>query len=47
MFFGLNSASVKPLGESLGAMDIVKITGGICGGVSAKNYAVYRKWIDE
>ena len=29
------------------AMDILKLTNGICGGVFVKNYAVYKKWINE
>ena len=26
-------------------MDIIKLAGGICGGVLVKDYAVYKKWI--
>ena len=32
---------------SLDAMFIVKLTGGICGGVLAKDYTVYKRWINE
>ena len=32
---------------SLDAMDIMKLAGGICGGVLVKYYAVYKKWINE
>ena len=47
IFFGLKTANVKPPKASLDAMDIIKLTGGICGGVLMKGYAVYRKWINE
>ena len=45
IFFGLKAADVKL--PSLDAMFIVKFTGGICGGVLVKDYAVYKKWINE
>ena len=47
MFFDLRAVNVKPPGVSLGAMDIVKLTGGICRGVLVKDYAVYKIWINE
>ena len=47
MFFDLKAANVKPPKASLDAMDILKLTGGICGGVLVKDYAVYKKWINE
>ena len=47
IFFGLKAANVKPPKASLDAMDILKLTGGICGGVLVKDYAVYKKWINE
>ena len=47
ILFGLKAANVKPPKASLGAMDILKLTGGICGGVLVKDYAVYKKWINE
>ena len=47
IFFALKAAGVKPPKASLDAMDIMKLTGGICGGVLAKHYAVYKKWIKE
>ena len=28
-------------------MDIMKLAGGICGGVLVKEYAVYKKWINN
>ena len=28
-------------------MDIIKLGGGICGGVFVKGYAVYKKWINQ
>ena len=40
IFFGLNEANVKPQKASLDAMDVLKPTGGICGGVLVKDYAV-------
>ena len=45
IFFRLKPAGVKP--PSLDAMFIVKLTGGICGGVLVKDYAFYKKWINE
>ena len=47
IFFALKTASVKPPKTSLDAMDIIRLTGGICGGVLVKDYAVYKKWINE
>ena len=47
IFFGLKVANVKPPKASLEAMDILRLTGGICGGVLVKDYAVYKKWINE
>ena len=47
IFFGLKAANVKPPKASLDAMDIMKLAGGICGGVLVKDYAVYKKWINE
>ena len=46
-FFGLKAANIKPLKASLDAMDIIELAGGIVGGVLAKDYAVYKKWINE
>ena len=47
MFFGLKAAKVKPPKASIDAIDILKLAGGICGGVLVKDYAVYEKWINE
>ena len=47
IFFGLKAANVKPPKASLDAMDILKLTGGICGGVLVKDYAVYKKRINK
>ena len=55
IFFGLKGANVKPLKASLDAMDIMKLAGAIYGGggrgegggVLMKDYAVYKKWINE
>ena len=46
-FFALKAAGVKLPKASLDAMDIMKLTDGICGGVLVKYYAVYKKWINE
>ena len=47
IFFSLKAAKVKPPKSSLDAMDLLKLAGGICGGVLVKDYAVYKKWINE
>ena len=47
IFFALKAANIKPPKASLDAVDIVKLTGAICGGVLMKDYAVYKKWINE
>ena len=46
IFYGLKAANVKPPKASLDAMDILKL-GGICRVVLVKDYAVYKKWINE
>ena len=47
IFFGLKAATVKPPKASLDAMDILKLTNGICRGMLVKDYAVNKKWINE
>ena len=47
IFYGLKAANVKPPKASLDAMDLLKLTGRICGDVLVKDYAVYKKWINE
>ena len=47
IFFTLKAAKVKPPKTSLGAIDIMKLAGGICERVLVKDYAVYQKWINE
>ena len=47
IFHILKAANVKPPKASLDAMDIMKLAGGIVGGVLVKDYAVYKKWIKE
>ena len=47
IFYTLKAANVKPLKASLDVMDIMKLAGGIAGGVLVKDYAVYKKWIKE
>ena len=47
IFYGLKAANVKPPKVSLDAMELLKLTGEIRGGVLVKDYAVYREWINE
>ena len=47
IFYGLKAVNVKPPKASLDAMDIMKRAGGICRGILVKDYAVYKKWINE
>ena len=47
IFFALQVVGVKPPKAFLDAMDIMKLTGAICGGVLVKDYAVYKKWIND
>ena len=43
MFYLLKAAIVKLPKASMEAMDILKLAGGIVGGVLVKYYAVYKK----
>ena len=47
IFYALKAANIKPPKASLDAMEIMKFAGGIMGGVLVKDYAVYKKWINE
>ena len=47
IFFALKAENVRPPKTSLDAMDILKLASGICGGMLVKDYAVYKKWINE
>ena len=47
IFFGVKAANIKPPKASLDAMDIIKLTGAICGRILMKDYSVYKKWINE
>ena len=47
IFFTLKAANVRPPKASLDAMDIINLISAICGGVLVKDYAVYKKWINE
>ena len=47
IFYALKAANVKPPKASLDTMDMIKLAGGIVGGVLVKDYAVYKKWIKE
>ena len=43
----LKAAGMKPLKASLDAMDIMRLAGGTVGGLLVKDYAVWKKWINE
>ena len=43
IFYVLKATNVKPPKASLDAMDIMKLAGGIVGGVLYKKYVVYKK----
>ena len=47
IFYVLKAANVKPPKASMDAMDIMILAGGIVGGAHFKDYAVYKKWINE
>ena len=47
IFYTLKAIHVKPPKASLDAMDIMKLAGGIVGGVLVKDYAVCKKLIKE
>ena len=47
ILFALKAANVRPPKAFLDAMDIMKLAGGIFGGALVKDYAVYKKWINE
>ena len=38
---------MKPPKAAIDAMNVIKLGAGICTGVLVKNYAVYKKWINE
>ena len=47
IFFALMAANEKPPKAYLDVIDIMKLAGGIYGGVLVKDYAVYKNWINE
>ena len=47
IFYVLKAANAKKPKASLDVMDIMKLAGGIVGCVLVKDYAVYKKWINE
>ena len=47
IFYALRAGNAKPPKASLDATDIMKIAGGIVGGVLVKDYAIYKEWINE
>ena len=49
IFFGLKALNIvkPPKRSKLDAKDIMVLAGGICGRVFIKDYAVYKKWINE
>ena len=47
IFYVLKAAGMRPPKASLDAMGIMRLAGGIVGGVLVKDYAVYKKWINK
>ena len=47
IFYALKAGNAKPPKASLDTTDIMKIAGGIVGGVLVKDYAAYKKWFNE
>ena len=47
IFYVLKAANVKPPRASLDAMDIMELAGEIMGGVLVKDYAIYKKWVNQ
>ena len=47
IFYALKVANIKPPKAFMDPMDIMKLAGGICGGLLMRDYAVYKKWINE
>ena len=47
IFYVLKAAGMRPPKASLDAMDIMRLAGGIVGGVLVKDYAVYKKLINK
>ena len=45
IFYVLKTVNVKSPKASVDAMDIMKLSGRIVGGVPVKDYTVYKKWI--
>ena len=43
MFYALKAENVKPPKASMDAMNIMRLAGGIYGGVLVKDYVVYKK----
>ena len=47
IFYVLKAAGMRPPKASLDAMDIMRLAGGIVGGVLVKDCTVYKKWINK
>ena len=47
IFYVIKVANVKPPKAFLDAINIIKLAGGIVGGLLVNDYAVYKKWISE
>ena len=47
IFYVLKATGIRPPKASLDTMDIMRLADGIVGGVLVKEYAVYKKWINE
>ena len=47
IFYGLKAAGIRSPKVTLDAMDMMRLAGGIVAGLLVKDYAVYKKWINE
>ena len=47
IFYGLKAAGITSPKVTLDAMDMMRLAGGIVAGLLVKDYAVYKKWINE
>ena len=47
IFYTLKAANAEPPKVSLDAMDVMKLVGGIVGGVLVKDYVVYKKCMKD
>ena len=47
IFYALKAANIKSPKASMDTIDIMKLAGGIVDDILVKDYAVYKKWIEE